>query len=129
LLIPCQVLDYLTKRPSPLREQEEKQTYSAEAMGELMNRFREEGIQPKLEKGEALAIYNIRPMCIAVLNPVVEELDSRFSEDEQNKMVELITEVLGRDEPVPEEEEGEEAGGEGEGQGDETGEAMVVDGK
>lgn len=94
-----------------------------------MVKFREEGIQPKLEKGEALAIFNIRPMCIAVLNPVVEDLDSRFSDDEQNKMVEIITEVLGRDEPIEEEDEGEEVDGGGECRGDEAGEAMVVDGK
>ncbi len=53
-----------------------------------------------------LAILNLRPSSTALLSTAIEDMEDRFTEDEQNKMVEIIGEVLGRDEPA---KDGEEA--------------------
>jgi hypothetical protein len=57
-----------------------------------------------------LSILNLRPDNSAVLSTAIEDMEERFSEEEQQKIVAIIGEVLGRDEP--------EEGGGGE-QGDE----------
>lgn len=45
-------------------------------------------------------ILNLRPSSIAVLSTVIEDMEERFSEDEQAVILEVIAEVLGRDEPA-----------------------------
>jgi hypothetical protein len=56
-----------------------------------------------LAKGEVLMILNVRPSSIAVLSTVIEDMEERFSDDEQAAILEVIVEVLGRDEPSGEE--------------------------
>ena len=51
-----------------------------------------------LAKGEVLMILNLRPSSIAVLSTVIEDMEERFSDDEQAAILEVIAQVLGRDE-------------------------------
>lgn len=41
-------------------------------------------------------IMNLRPTKPENLNTIVEEMESRFTDEEQNKIVQVIAEVLGR---------------------------------
>ena len=54
---------------------------------------------------------NLRPTNSAVLSTAIEDMEERFTEDEQNRIVDIIVEVLGRDDP-----EGQEEGADGEGE-------------
>jgi len=47
-----------------------------------------------MEKGEVLQILNHRPASLIELALYVEELDSRFGEDEQQNMVEAIGRIM-----------------------------------
>jgi len=40
-------------------------------------------------------IVNLRPTTPSALNTVIEEMETRFEDDEQQKMVSLILEILG----------------------------------
>ena len=55
-------------------------------------------------------IANLRPENVPQLLPIVEELDIRFSDEEQSEMLQIIGDVLGREEEGMGDEEG---GGEG----------------
>lgn len=67
-----------------------------------------------LTKGEFIMIFNMRPTNVPTLNAVVEEMEERFSPEDQEDIVNGITEVLGAFPPQEEEE------GEGEGDAMET---------
>lgn len=41
-------------------------------------------------------IMNLRPTKPENLNTIVEEMETRFNDDEQNEIVKVITEVLGK---------------------------------
>ncbi|KAK4166676.1 RNA polymerase Rpb4-domain-containing protein [Cladorrhinum sp. PSN259] len=123
--LQTQVLDYFRTRPGPLREQEEKQNYHDGAFDRLFERLEQENFRQKLTKGEAICICNIRPMSAPTLSGVIEDIENRFTEEEQNRIVEIIAEVLGSDDPREEEEEEGEGGNEGAEDGDE---AVVEDG-
>jgi hypothetical protein len=58
----------------------------------------------ELTKAELLMILNLRPDNAGVLDCVVEELDQRFSEGEQEAILGVVSGVLGA--PVGEEGEG-----------------------
>lgn len=61
-----------------------------------------------------IMVLNIRPENGAVLSTCVDDLVTRFTEDQQNEILVIIEEVLG---PFPPREVAE-AEGEGEGQGE-----------
>jgi RNA polymerase Rpb4 len=48
-----------------------------------------------LTKAELLMIFNLHPQNLGLLDCVVEELDGRFPEEQQEEMLAIITEVLG----------------------------------
>lgn len=56
-------------------------------------------------------ILNIRPYNVVLLNPIIEEMGERFTDEQQQELVDIVTEVLGSF-PPSEEENGakEEAG-------------------
>jgi hypothetical protein len=54
-------------------------------------------------------VLNLRPSSIAVLSTVIEDMEDRFSDDEQAAILDVIAEVLGHDEPAPESEEAVES--------------------
>lgn len=41
-------------------------------------------------------ILNLRPASVAALNTVIEEMAERFSDEQQEEMVNIILEVLGQ---------------------------------
>lgn len=82
----------------------------------LMTRL--DGSKAKLTKTELLMIANHRPHKRELLLPMVEEVDVRFSEEEQQWIVDTVVEVLG----VPQTATaGDEGQGEQEGGGQEHG--------
>ncbi|KAK4180367.1 putative DNA-directed RNA polymerase III subunit [Triangularia setosa] len=101
-----EVLDYLQTKPYPLHDQKEKQHYSQNSLELLCEKLAESF--PDITKGEGLAIFDVRPTNIAVLTTLIEAMDDRFTEEEQHRIVDLVIEILGQDEPQDEEEEGEE---------------------
>jgi hypothetical protein len=72
----------------------------------LLERLSNANLNQDLAKGEVLMILNLRPSSIAVLSTVIEDMEERFSDEEQATILEVIAEVLGRDESAG------EAGGE-----------------
>ena len=56
-------------------------------------------------------IANLRPENVPQLLPIVEELDIRFSDEEQSEMLQIIGDVLGREEEGMGDEEGDGEGG------------------
>ncbi|KAK4115788.1 hypothetical protein N656DRAFT_400701 [Canariomyces notabilis] len=102
-----EVLAYLRQKPSPLEKQEETQAYSPEVIPRLLEKIREANLPSDLTKGEVLSILNLRPTSVAVLSTAIEDMEERFSEEEQNRVVDIIVEVLGRDDPEHEAEQGE----------------------
>lgn len=101
------MIAYLSAKPSPLEKQEETEKYSPTAISRLLEKLREANLPSELTKGELLSILNLRPSSSALLSTAIEDMEERFSEEEQNKIVDIIGDVLGRAET----DEGE--GGEG----------------
>jgi type I restriction-modification system DNA methylase subunit len=102
--VMTEVAKYLSGKPSPLEKQEEAQTYSPAAISLLLEKLREANLPSELTKGELLSILNIRPSSTALLSTAIEDMEERFDDDTQNKIVDIIAEVLGS----PEAEEGGE---------------------
>lgn len=96
---PPQLLGYLHTRPNPLSQ--EPSTYSPECISRLL-----EGLRPyELAKGEVVMILNLRPVGVVALNTVVEDMAARFTEEQQQEMVDVIAQVLGQFEPDAAEQE------------------------
>ncbi|KAB5582444.1 RNA polymerase Rpb4-domain-containing protein [Coniochaeta sp. 2T2.1] len=93
-----EVLAYLKTAPSPLAKQEETRHYDAEVVTRLLEGLSNANLNQDLAKGEVLMILNLRPSTIAVLSTVIEDMEDRFSDDEQAAILEVIADVLGRDE-------------------------------
>ncbi|CAP70775.1 uncharacterized protein PODANS_3_8370 [Podospora anserina S mat+] len=106
-----EVLEYLETKPYPLHDQKEKQHYSQATLELLCEKLAEKF--PDITKAEGLAIFDVRPTNIPVLAIIVESLEDRYTEEEQQQLVDLVIEVLGQDDPEPEEEEGEEGAEDG----------------
>ncbi|KAI8920755.1 RNA polymerase Rpb4-domain-containing protein [Powellomyces hirtus] len=89
--IESEVVTFL--RGTPCAEQDEA----------VIKAFMEALRKYDLTKGEKLMLLNLRPKSIAELNPMVEDLDNRLREEEQEALVALICELLPYTEPVTEE--------------------------
>lgn len=70
--------DYLSTTPAATQNQEAIDNF----MGAI-SKF-------PLEKAELLMMVNSRPSSIAELDCIVEEMDTRFSEDESQEMLEIV---------------------------------------
>jgi hypothetical protein len=88
----------LKEKPSPLEKQEETQAYSPAAISQLFEKLREANLPSELTKGEIFSILNLRPSSSALLSTAIEDMEERFGEEDQNKIVDIIGEVLGRSE-------------------------------
>ncbi|KAK4038116.1 RNA polymerase Rpb4-domain-containing protein [Parachaetomium inaequale] len=106
--VMTEVVTYLGEKPSPLEKQEETQAYSPAAITRLLEKLREANLSSELTKGELLSILNLRPSSSALLSTAIEDMEERFSEEEHNKIVDIIAEVLGRAETMDEGGEGDE---------------------
>ncbi|KAJ9144846.1 hypothetical protein NKR19_g6273 [Coniochaeta hoffmannii] len=98
-----EVLAYLQTPPSPLAKQEQTHQYDANVVTRLLEGLANANLNQDLAKGEVLMILNLRPSSIAVLSTVIEDMEERFSDDEQAAILEVIAQVLGRDETSGEE--------------------------
>jgi hypothetical protein len=98
LTLPPKVLKYLDTAPGPLHKQDQTRQYDYSAIPRLSERLRECNLNSDLAKGELLMILNLRPSSSAALNTMVEDMEERFTEDEQNRILEVIAEVLGQPE-------------------------------
>jgi len=93
--VMTEVVTYLSGKPSPLEKQEETQSYSPAAIGLLLEKLREANLPSEVTKSELLSILNQRPSSTALLSTAIEDMEERFGDEDQNKIVAIIAEVLG----------------------------------
>lgn len=93
-----EVLQYFESPPAPLSQK--PLPFDTTAIPELIKKLRGYDIS----KGECIMILNIRPSNIPVLNTVIEDMEVRFNGDQQQEILDIIAEVLGR---FPQEPEGD----------------------
>lgn len=85
-----ELIQYLQSYPNPLSQK--PSTYTPGCISQLLER-----LSPyELSKGEVVMILNLRPASVAALNTVIEEMSERFSDEQQEEMVNIILEVLGQ---------------------------------
>lgn len=96
------MLQYLRTHPSPLGQ--DPLTYKPECIKTLIEKLR----PYDLSKGEVVMILNVRPATVPALNTILEDMEDRYTEEEQETMVNIISEVLGRFEETAQAEEGED---------------------
>ncbi|KAK1253871.1 hypothetical protein MKX07_001948 [Trichoderma sp. CBMAI-0711] len=85
-----ELIQYLQSYPNPLSQK--PSTYTPDCISRLLER-----LSPyELSKGEVVMILNLRPASVAALNTVIEEMAERFSDEQQEEMVAIISEVLGQ---------------------------------
>ncbi|KAI1804512.1 HRDC-like protein [Daldinia bambusicola] len=98
-----EVLQYFESPPGPLSQK--PLPFNSAAIPELIKRLR----LYQVTKGECIMLFNIRPTNIPVLNTIIEDMEDRFTSDEQQEILNIVTEVLGQ---FPEEpEEGDQGDG------------------
>jgi hypothetical protein len=95
------MLQYLRTAPSPLSQK--PLTYTPGGIAQIIKRF----APYELSKGEVVMILNLRPASIAALNTIIEDMPERYSDEQQEEMVNIVAEVLGQFEVAEEEENGE----------------------
>ncbi|KAG6096410.1 hypothetical protein E4U30_001557 [Claviceps sp. LM220 group G6] len=95
-----ELLQYLRTEPNPLSQQ--PLTYTPDCIAQLLEKLR----PYELSKGEVVMVLNLRPASVAGLNTIIEDMSERFSEEQQEDMVNIVAQVLGRFD-VPEEENGD----------------------
>ncbi|KAK7949116.1 uncharacterized protein PG986_010002 [Apiospora aurea] len=93
-----ELLQYLRSEENPLSQ--EPPTYDDESIAKLLKRLRPYEIQ----KGEMVMIMNLRPVNIPMLNAVLEDMEERFTAEEQEDIVAGVEEVLGKFPPKAQEE-------------------------
>ncbi|KAK7978527.1 hypothetical protein PG996_004576 [Apiospora saccharicola] len=96
-----ELLQYLRSEENPLSQ--EPPAYSDESITKLLERLRPYEIQ----KGEMVMIMNLRPVNIPMLNAVLEDMEERFTAEEQEDIAAGVEEVLGKFPPKGQEEEGD----------------------
>lgn len=91
LLTIFELMDYLRTPPSPLAPPSK---YTPNTIRELFTALR----PYHLTKAELLMILNLRPQNVGVLDTIIEEMDDRFKNGEEQDILRLVGDVLGRDE-------------------------------
>ncbi|PNY26408.1 DNA-directed RNA polymerase III subunit RPC9 [Tolypocladium capitatum] len=89
-MVVKELLQYLQTPPSPLSQT--PVTYRPQCISQLLERLR----PYELSKGEVIMILNLRPASVAALNTVVEDMAERFNDEQQEDMVNIVAQVLGR---------------------------------
>ena len=75
----------------PLPPYDDRMCYAPERIRAVMQRLE----RFRLTEAELFMIVNLRPREAVVLDVIVEEIDNRFSEEQQADMLEIIGEELG----------------------------------
>ncbi|KAI1424785.1 HRDC-like protein [Xylaria sp. FL1777] len=97
-----QMLKYFETFPGPLSQK--PLPYDVASIPVLLKR-----LQPyNITKGECIMIVNMRPTTSPALNAVLEEMEGRFDDQQQEEIINIIVEVLGEF-PSPAEEDHEDA--------------------
>ncbi|ORY55087.1 RNA polymerase III subunit C17 [Pseudomassariella vexata] len=94
-----ELIKYFESHPGPLSQR--PITYKDSSIPKLLERLR----KYEITKGEMIMIFNLRPTTIITLNTVIEDMEDRFTEEQQQDIVEGIVEVLGEFPPTEEAEE------------------------
>ncbi|KAI2463200.1 HRDC-like protein [Annulohypoxylon bovei var. microspora] len=93
-----EVLQYFESSPAPLSQK--PLPYDTTAIPEVIKR-----LSPyEISKGECIMILNIRPTNVPVLNAVIENMEDRFNAEQQQEILEIVTEILGQFPEEPEED-------------------------
>ncbi|KAI0393534.1 RNA polymerase Rpb4-domain-containing protein [Xylariaceae sp. FL0594] len=91
-----ETLKYFETFPNPLSQK--PPPFDVPAIPVLL-----EKLQPyKITKGECIMLVNLRPNSTAALNAILEYMTERYSEQQQEEILAIITEVMGEF-PAPEE--------------------------
>ncbi|KAG6024179.1 hypothetical protein E4U41_001836 [Claviceps citrina] len=90
LTVPLQLLQYLRTEPGPLSQQ--PPTYTPDCIAQLLEKLR----PYDLSKGEVVMMLNLRPASVAALNTIIEDMPERFSDEQQEDMVNSVAQVLGQ---------------------------------
>ncbi|CEJ79887.1 hypothetical protein VHEMI00102 [[Torrubiella] hemipterigena] len=90
--VVSELLQYMRSKPNPLSQK--PITYNAECVSSLVQQLR----PYDLSKGEVVMILNLRPSSVVALNTVLEDMSDRYTEEQQEEMVQIILEVLGEPE-------------------------------
>ncbi|KAG6013337.1 hypothetical protein E4U43_007348 [Claviceps pusilla] len=98
-----ELLQYLRTEPSPLSQQ--PLTYTPDCIAQLLEKLR----PYELSKGEVVMMLNLRPASVAALNTIIEDMPERFSDEQQEDMVNSVAQILGQFEVAEEAEENGEA--------------------
>ncbi|KAI1322714.1 HRDC-like protein [Xylariaceae sp. FL0255] len=93
-----EMLKYFETFPGPLSQK--PLPYEVSAVPVLVKKLREF----KITKGECIMVVNLRPTGVVALNAVIEEMETRFNEEQQQRILDIIIETLGQF--PPEEEDG-----------------------
>ncbi len=83
-------MDYFRASPSPLAYPTK---YTPMTIRNLFAALR----PYDLTKAEMIMLLNLRPNTVALLDVIIEELDARFSEEQQAEIMQLLVNVLGTD--------------------------------
>ncbi|KAJ1338478.1 DNA-directed RNA polymerase III subunit RPC9 [Microdochium nivale] len=85
-----ELLQYFEAAPGPLSQK--PQPFDTSAIKLLMERLR----QHEITKGEFIMLVNLRPTNIPSLNTVLEDMESRYNEEQQEDIVQGVLEILGQ---------------------------------
>ncbi|KAH8677296.1 RNA polymerase Rpb4-domain-containing protein [Xylariales sp. PMI_506] len=96
-----ELLQYFETKPGPLSQK--PCTYDETSISRLLERLR--GYE--ITKGEMIMILNLRPTAASSLNTVIEDMETRFTEEQQEDILNGIIEVLGSFPEEGEEEQGD----------------------
>lgn len=91
-----EVLKYFETFPGPLSQK--PLPYDPASIPVLLQRLR----PYKITKGECIMVINLRPTGSEALNTVLEDMEARFSEQQQEEIINIVIEVLGQFPPPAE---------------------------
>jgi len=82
-------MTYLSTDPAPLSQK--PAPFTSADIPTLLEKLR----GYSLTKGELLMIINLRPFTLPQLHPCVDEVDDRFTEQQQREILGIVAQVLG----------------------------------
>ncbi|KEZ43837.1 hypothetical protein SAPIO_CDS3999 [Scedosporium apiospermum] len=85
-----EILQYFRSPPNPLSQN--PITYTPECIAQLL-----ESLRPySFSKAEVIMLFNLRPQSVANLNTSIEDLEDRFTMEQQEAIIDIIVSVLGK---------------------------------
>lgn len=92
-----EMIKYLESKPSPLSQK--PLPFDEKSILKLLERLRDYD----LTKGEMIMIFNLRPTSVPNLVTVIEDMEERFTPEQQEDIVSGVIEVLGQFDPAEDE--------------------------